>query len=187
MCISVCVCVYLCVCVYVSICVYMRMCMRFGSLFYSISTILGHLTPNPFYTCIRYMISFQTIQFSLCTQFKWPIGRTKSGSTTPVKNGLGSNGNEGVLRIPQSSSITGVSPSDFLCHIQDSHWGRITPLRRCSRCILQPQPMGWMLSCHIQDTRWGSLTSLQRCSRCILPPKPTGHYICVRVCVKLYI
>ena len=26
----------------------------------------------------------------------------------------GSNGNEGVLRIPQSSSIAGTSPSDYL-------------------------------------------------------------------------
>ena len=30
------------------------------------------------------------------------------------QSGPGSNGNEGVLRIPQSSSITGASPSDCL-------------------------------------------------------------------------
>ena len=34
------------------------------------------------------------------------------GATTPGQGGPGSAGNEGVLRIPQSSSITGTSPSD---------------------------------------------------------------------------
>ena len=37
-----------------------------------------------------------------------------SGATTPGQCGTGSNGNEGVLRIPQSSSITGTSLSDCL-------------------------------------------------------------------------
>ena len=36
----------------------------------------------------------------------WLVDRTHSGESGP-----GSNGNEGVLRIPQSSSITGVSAS----------------------------------------------------------------------------
>ena len=56
---------------------------------------------------------FQTIQFSISTQFSsiWPIERTLSGATTPGPNGPGSDGNEGVLHIPQSSSITGASLS----------------------------------------------------------------------------
>ena len=37
-----------------------------------------------------------------------------SGATTPGQSGPGSNGNEGVLRIPQSSSTAGTSPSDCL-------------------------------------------------------------------------
>ena len=37
-----------------------------------------------------------------------------SGATTPGQSGPGSGGNKGVLRIPQSSSITGTSPSDCL-------------------------------------------------------------------------
>ena len=37
---------------------------------------------------------------------------TLSGTTTPGQRGCGSNGNEGVLGIPQSFSITGASPSD---------------------------------------------------------------------------
>ena len=37
-----------------------------------------------------------------------------SGATTPGQSGPGSDGNEGVLRIPQSSSITGTSLSNIL-------------------------------------------------------------------------
>ena len=37
-----------------------------------------------------------------------------SGATTLGKSGPGSNGNEGVPRIPQGPSITGTSPSDCL-------------------------------------------------------------------------
>ena len=39
---------------------------------------------------------------------------TLSSATTPGQSGPGSNGNERVLRIPQSPSITGTSPSDCL-------------------------------------------------------------------------
>ena len=43
-----------------------------------------------------------------------PIDRTRSGATKAGLKGSGSDGNEGVLCIPQSSSITGVSTSDGL-------------------------------------------------------------------------
>ena len=61
-------------------------------------------------------VLFQSIQFSICTQFSsiWPIDRTLSGVTTPGQSGSGSDGNEGELCIPQSSSITGTSSSDCL-------------------------------------------------------------------------
>ena len=39
---------------------------------------------------------------------------TLSSATTPGQSGPGSYGNEGVLHIPQSPSITGMSPSDCL-------------------------------------------------------------------------
>ena len=42
------------------------------------------------------------------------MDRTLSGTTTPGQSGPGSNGNEEVLCIPQSSSITGASPLDGL-------------------------------------------------------------------------
>ena len=44
----------------------------------------------------------------------WSIDRTLSGVTNPSQSGPGSDGNEVVLRIPLSSSITGASPSDCL-------------------------------------------------------------------------
>ena len=50
------------------------------------------------------------------------IDRALSGATTLVQSGPGSNSNEGVLCIPQSSSITGTSPSDCLLSYQDTHW-----------------------------------------------------------------
>ena len=42
------------------------------------------------------------------------MDRTLSGVTTPGQSEPGSDGNKGVLRIPQSSSNTGTSPSDCL-------------------------------------------------------------------------
>ena len=44
----------------------------------------------------------------------WPIHGTLSGATTPGQSGPGRDGNKEVPRLPQSSSITGVSPSDCL-------------------------------------------------------------------------
>ena len=56
------------------------------------------------------------IQFSISTQFSsiWSIDRTLSGATTLSQSEPGSEGNEGVLRIPQSSNIIGTSASDCL-------------------------------------------------------------------------
>ena len=61
-------------------------------------------------------VLFQAIQFSLSTQFSsiWPIDRTLLGATTLSQSGPGNNDNEGVHHFPQSSSITGASPSDSL-------------------------------------------------------------------------
>ena len=62
------------------------------------------------------------------------------------QSGPGSNGNEGVLRIPQSSSTAGTSPSDCLVSYPGHSlgWG-LTPLQRCSQCILQPQLTGQII------------------------------------------
>ena len=65
-------------------------------------------------------VLFQTIQFSISTQFSsiWPIDSTLSGATTLGQSEPGSDGNEGVLRILQSSSITRTSPSN--CFVSNS-------------------------------------------------------------------
>ena len=44
----------------------------------------------------------------------WLINRTLSSATTPSQRGLVNDGNKEVLRISQSSSINGDSPSDCL-------------------------------------------------------------------------
>ena len=61
-------------------------------------------------------VLFQAIQFIISAQFCsiWHIDRTLSDATTPGQNQPGSDGNERVLRIPQSSSITVSSPLDCL-------------------------------------------------------------------------
>ena len=81
----------------------------------------------------------QTTQFS----FILPIDRTLSGAPTQGQSGPGSDGNEGVLYIPQSSSIPETLPSDCLVsYIQDTHCEdrKLTLLQKSSWCILQPQP-----------------------------------------------
>ena len=44
----------------------------------------------------------------------WPYDKAFSGATSPGQSGPGSDGNEGVLRILQKSSISKSSPSDCL-------------------------------------------------------------------------
>ena len=68
----------------------------------------------------------------------WPIDRTLSYAISPGQGKPGSDGNERVLGIPQSSSITGASMSD--CHIRIHVGGVFFSRQRCSRCVLQLQP-----------------------------------------------
>ena len=46
----------------------------------------------------------------------WLIDKTLASATTLGQSKPGSNGNEGALAIPQSSSITGASPSDLVSY-----------------------------------------------------------------------
>ena len=64
-------------------------------LFLSIQSCINHL----------FALSLNVKQFYLTH---------RSGATTPGYSEPGSNGNEGVLHSPQSTSITGASPSDCL-------------------------------------------------------------------------
>ena len=59
-----------------------------------------------------------------------PQIRLLSGTTTPGHSGPGSDGNEGVLHIPQSSSITGASPSDCFVSYPGHTLEGVFPLRR---------------------------------------------------------
>ena len=76
-------------------------------------------------------VLLQRIQFCISTQFSsvWPINRTLLGATTPGQSKPGSDGNEEVLSIPQSSSITETSPSDCLVSYP-GHLLGVLPLRR---------------------------------------------------------
>ena len=68
--------------------------------------------------------------FSVITQFIsiWSIDRYLLGITTPGQSGPGNNGNQGVPRIPQSSSITRASTSDCLVpYAGHSLGGSLTP------------------------------------------------------------
>ena len=69
------------------------------------------------------------------------IDWTLLGATTPGLSEPGSDCNEWILRIPQSSSITEVSASDFFVsypmHVLLG--GGLTSLQRYSRRIPQPQ------------------------------------------------
>ena len=97
-------------------------------------------------------VLFQTIQFIISMQLVLLVNLSMqlvllvnlSGATIPGQSGPESDGNEGVLRIPQSSSITGTSPLDglvlYLGHSLGG--GGLTPLQRYSQCILQSQPTG---------------------------------------------
>ena len=70
--------------------------------------------------------------------------RTLSGATTPDKSGPRNDSNEGIVRIPQSSSITGALLSDCLVSLAGHSLVGGILQQRCSLCILQPQPIGLM-------------------------------------------
>ena len=57
-----------------------------------------------------------------------PIDRALSGATIPGQSGTGSNGVEGVLRIPQSSCITGTLPSDCFVSYPGHSLAGVLPL-----------------------------------------------------------
>ena len=58
------------------------------------------------------------------------MDNTLSDATTPGQNGPGSNGNEGILRIPQCSAITGTSVSDYLVSYPGHSLVGVLPLCR---------------------------------------------------------
>ena len=78
-------------------------------------------------------VLFQAIRFSISTLFIsiWLINKTLSGATTSRQSEPGSDGNKGELCIPQTSGITGASPSDCLLSYPEHSWcGELLPLCR---------------------------------------------------------
>ena len=73
-------------------------------------------------------VPFQTTQFSISTQLSsiGRIDRILSGATTPGLSGPGNDGNEEVLCIPRSSSITGILPLDCLVSYPGHPLGGVT-------------------------------------------------------------
>ena len=91
--------------------------------FYGTSIVVGYLMPNPF--LYKKSVLFQTIQVSIIHKFKVKNSSNLDDSVLfglthrydPIRyyhsrpDRLGTDGNEGLLQIPQRSSITGTSPS----------------------------------------------------------------------------
>ena len=103
-------------------------------------------------------VQFQTIQFSISTlcSFVRPIDRALLGATTPGQSGPGSDGNEGVIRIPPQLQPYWNLIIRCLVLYSGHLLGVLNPLLRCGRCIQLPQPTG------PQETRWWGVLFLWR-------------------------
>ena len=79
--------------------------------------------------------------FRTSTQFSsiWPVDRTLS---TSGHSGPGWNGNEGVLSILQSSSITGASSSDYLVSYPERSFGESYPSAKM-QSVFSAAPADW--------------------------------------------
>ena len=102
------------------------------SIFIQINSYISNNSVQHMYSFFVYTqlniktVLFQAIQFSINTQMNaktipyqptqfspiWPIDRTLSDAPTLFQSGHWSDGNEDVPHVPQSSRITGTSPSD---------------------------------------------------------------------------
>ena len=98
------------------------------------------------------------------------------------KIGPGSDGNEGILRILQSSSFTETLPSDCLV-LYPGHalGGGAYPTASADwasggeAVVYSTTPADWVTGTHIGGGGGGRLTLLQRSSRCIQLSHPTGQ------------
>ena len=59
---------------------------------------------------------------------------------------------KGYSAFPKAPALLEPSPSDCLVSYQDTRWGCLTPLQRCSRCILQTQLTGHRIFKTMLDT-----------------------------------
>ena len=99
------------------------------------------------------IIIFQAIQYSISTQFSSirPIDRTLSVTIITGQSEPGSHGSEGVLSLSQNSSLT----IRLFSPISRKLVAGVLPPKRCSQCILQPQPtgQGWYVFGILEEAR----------------------------------
>ena len=156
-------------------------------LVYGISTFVCYLMPSLFYTNNQFYfrqfslawvhslivknISISSYSIysnsSVLNNSIKSINWTLSGATTPGQSGPGNDGNEGVLRIPQSSSITGTSPSDYFVTYPGHSLKEFYPSAEV-QLVYSTAPADWAKIVHDQ----------------------TQHiyvYICVCVCVWIFL
>ena len=81
---------------------------------------------------------------SIWTQFYLSIDRTLSGAITPGQSRTDSNGNQGLLHIPQSSSIIGTSPSDCLVSYPRHSLGESYPSAE-KQSVYSTAPADWAI------------------------------------------
>ena len=102
----------------------------------------------------------QTVQFSISIQFQYQkhfyfkqfglayvhssilLDRTLIGATIPGQSGPESDGNERVLRIPQSSSLTEASPSDCFVSYPGHSLGESYPSTE-TQSVYSAVPADW--------------------------------------------
>ena len=92
--------------------------------------------------CHKTQTTKPTIKHSISTLFSsiWLVDRTLTGATIPGQSKCWSDGNEEVIRIPQSSSITEALPSYCLVLYPGHSLGESYPSADvCSQCILRLQ------------------------------------------------
>ena len=83
----------------------------------------------------------------------WSIDKTLSGATIPGQSAPGSDGNEGVLRSPQSSSITEASPSDYLVSYPGLSLQESYPSAEM-QSVYSTAPADWAYQEGIRKFRW---------------------------------
>ena len=135
-------------------------CVWFNVFGYFYPSLTIQLNTSHLFTQIKWSNSSISNNSQVQFSFIWPIDRTLSGATSPGLSGHRSDGYEGVLYIPQSSTITEASP--LLSVISRTLAGGVLPhCREAVHVFYRPSLLG---------NRWESLNPLQRCSRCIQQP-----------------
>ena len=72
-----------------------------------------------------------------------------SGATTPGQSGPGSDGNKGVIRIPQSSSTAGTSPSDCLVSYPEYSLGGGSYSSAEVQSVYSTAPVDWAMKSNV--------------------------------------